>query len=440
MDVIGPDSAAAAPTCWCGNPNTRPYSPEYALCAACGTLVSRAGLAPGEVAVDDDDHAFYGREYWLSHQSSHLGNPDIVSRTRTDLPERCMHWLRTILRYKAPPARVLEIGCAHGGFVALLRWAGYDATGLELSPWVVEYARRTFDVPVLLGPVEGQSIEPGSLDAVVLNDVVEHLPDPVGTLRACGRLLAPDGVLLVQMPSFPEGATFDELVARKSPFLPLMVRMAKEHVHLFSPRAARLMFERLGFPELDFVRAQYAVHDMYFVAGRRPLVRTDPEGLAQTMTATAEGRLTLAWLDLLTGLEPVQAELVARLDVIQRLDADCAARLDVIRQLEAAGAARLEAFRRLDADCAARLDVIRRLEADLHLSNATRQRIEADLRQAWADTEAHRTDADALRADRVRLTSALAERTSAGLARRATRALGRSLRALFGGLAPRARN
>jgi hypothetical protein len=70
MDVIGPDSAAAAPTCWCGNPNTRPYSPEYALCAACGTLVSRAGLAPGEVAVDDDDHAFYGREYWLSHQST----------------------------------------------------------------------------------------------------------------------------------------------------------------------------------------------------------------------------------------------------------------------------------------------------------------------------------------------------------------------------------
>lgn len=330
------EEGKGAPACWCGEVRLRPYSPEYLLCATCGTLVTRDGLTAAEVAVGEDEGAFYGKDYWLSHQREDLGNPDIISRTRTDLPERCMHWLRTLLRYKPPPARVLEIGCAHGGFVALMRWAGYDATGLELSPWVVEYARRTFEIPVLLGPIEGQSVPEGSLDAVVLNDVVEHLPDPLATLGACARLLKPDGVLVVQMPSYPEGLGYDDLLARKSYFLNHMEGKARQHLHLFSPRAARRLCERLGFASTEFTRAMFDVYDMYFVTGRRPLVRHDPEELARSMTATPEGRVKLAWLDLLQEHEAAQADRAARLEVIQRLDAECAARLAVIEQLDAA--------------------------------------------------------------------------------------------------------
>lgn len=338
----------AAPICWCGEKNLQPYSPAYALCATCGTLVARLGLTADEVTVRDDEHAFYGREYWLSHQTQELGIPDIARRARVDLPERCMHWLQTLLRYKPPPARVLEVGCAHGGFVALLRWAGYDATGLELSPWVVEYARQTFGVPVLQGPIEEQSVPEGSLDAVILNDVVEHLPDPQGTLAACARLLKPDGVLVVQMPSFPEGQSYEELLARKSYFLNHMDGKAqREHLNLFSPRAARLLCDRLGFGHVDFVRAMFEVYDMYFVAGRQPLVRRDPEDLARGMTEP-EHRIRQAWFDLLGRVATIEADRAARLNIIQRLDAECAARLAMIEQLNAALArSRAEAGRPL---------------------------------------------------------------------------------------------
>ena len=47
---------------------------------------------------------------------------------------------------------------------------------------------------MLLGPVEDQQIEPGSLDVIALMDVFEHLPDPVSTMRHCLRLLRPDGI------------------------------------------------------------------------------------------------------------------------------------------------------------------------------------------------------------------------------------------------------
>ena len=398
MDSAGTERGA--PVCWCGERDLQPYSPAYALCATCGTLVARLGLTASATAVHDDDQAFYGKDYWLLHQIEDLGNPDITRRARTDLADRCMHWLRTVLRYAPPPARVLEVGCAHGGFVALLRWAGYDATGLELSPWVVDYARRTFDVPVLLGPVEEQAVPEGSLDVIVLNDVVEHLPDPLATLGACARLLKPDGVMVVQMPSFPEGTTYEELKARKSHFLNHMDGKAqREHLNLFSTRAARLLFDRLGFTHTDFVRAVFDVYDMYLVTSRQPLAPHDPNALAQALATIPEGRVKLGWLDLLAQLEPLQADRAARLDVIQRLDAECTARQDVIQ--------------RLDAECAARLDVIHRLDADL--------------RQARADTA---TD----RAERDRLAAELAARGAgprsparklAGLPRRALRFLKR---------------
>src|SRR5919205_1109942 len=96
--------------CWCGRRDLAAYSPEYALCP-CGTLVSLVGLTAEEVVVRDDADAFYGKDYWLGHQVEDLGNPDIFRRARADLPERCLYWLRTLLRYKLPPGRVLELGC-----------------------------------------------------------------------------------------------------------------------------------------------------------------------------------------------------------------------------------------------------------------------------------------------------------------------------------------
>src|SRR5687767_379701 len=214
--------AASTPvSCWCGNADLVPFGPEFVRCATCETLVSRQRGTPADEVthVGADEAGLYGKGYWFEHQTGDVGLPDITTRARADLPERCVHWLRTLLAYKPPPARVQELGSAHGGFVALLKLAGYDAAGLELSPFIVDFARKTFDVPMLLGPVEQQPIEPASLDAVAMMDVLEHLPDPVATMRYVASLLKPDGVLIVQTPRYAEGATFELLAARDDYFL-----------------------------------------------------------------------------------------------------------------------------------------------------------------------------------------------------------------------------
>lgn len=312
------------PTCWCGNADLEPFGPECLRCAACQTLVSRLrGRAADDVtAVGADEAGLYGKGYWFEHQTADVGLPDITARARADLPERCAHWLRTLLAYAPPPGRVQELGSAHGGFVALLRLAGYDAAGLELSPAIVDYARQTFDVPMLLGPIEKQPIEPGSLDAVAMMDVLEHLPDPLATMRHIASLLKPDGVLVAQTPRYAEGATYDELIARDDYFLNHMRGKAPEHLLLFSTASAARLMREAGLPAVVFEPPIFHQYDQYFVAARRPPARAAEDVLRAALERTAGGRMAQALLDATAQRDLYLTEAQKRLAVIDGLAAE----------------------------------------------------------------------------------------------------------------------
>ena len=281
--------------CWCGETWLTEFCAGYARCPTCETLVSLEMPGPDIAHVADDERDFYGRRYWFAYQEQHLGHPTIVARARDDLPERCLYWLRTLLKYRRPPATTLELGAGHGGFVAMLRWAGFDATGLEISPWVVRFARETFGVPMLLGPVEEQAIAPASLDVIVLMDVLEHLRDPVGTMRHCLGLLRPDGFLLVQTPCYPEGSTYAEMAARSE--RPLEILQPAEHLYLFSQRAVRELFARLGAAHVRFEPPLFAQYDMFLLASRAPLAARDGEEPAAALSAAPAARMIQALLD-----------------------------------------------------------------------------------------------------------------------------------------------
>jgi 2-polyprenyl-3-methyl-5-hydroxy-6-metoxy-1,4-benzoquinol methylase len=354
--------------CWCGNADLLPFSPQYLRCPACETLVTARMPAPEFTAVKDDERDFYGRKYWFSHQEQDLGFTNITLRARADLPERCLHWLRVLLKYKLPPGNALELGCAHGGFVALMRWAGFQATGLELSPWVVDFARRAFDIPMLLGPIEDQQIAPGSLDVIALMDVLEHLPDPAGTMRRCLELLTPEGILLIQTPCYAEGATYDEMVAQSAPFLEQLKH--EQHLYLFSRRSIRELFRRLGAEQIAFEPAIFERYDMFLATSRAPLSTTAPEEIERRLSASSGGRMAQALLDLDGQLhylqkkyEILEADHRDRISIIQRLNAqfaavekDRAVRLEVINKLNAQFAA-------VEKDRAVRLEVINKLNA-----------------------------------------------------------------------------
>lgn len=285
--------------CWCGDYRQFHWSDEFNVCRVCGTLVSRAPLAHDAFEVSRDSGELYSKDYWLQRQGEKYGLPPIQQRARHDLPERCLQWLRTLLGHKlpGPGVRTLELGCAHGGFVALMSWAGYRASGLEMSPWVVDFARQTFGVDVHVGPLEKNCPwGPGSLDAIVMNDVIEHLPNPVGTLATAARLLKPDGLFLVQTPEYKEHLPWAELVAAGETAQKPMAGKNEEHLFLYSHRSTRLLWERLGFAHIEFIPALFP-YDMAYIASRQPGVTHAQAEIDAALACTPAGRLVQALLD-----------------------------------------------------------------------------------------------------------------------------------------------
>ena len=275
-------------------------------------------------AVCDDEHDFYGKQYWLGHQADDLGHPDIYDRARYDLTERNLHWLKTLLKYALPPAKVWELGCSHGSFVALMTQAGYKAAGVEMSPWVVEFGRKTFEVPVHVGPVENLEVATQSLDAIALMDVLEHLSDPVTTMSHCMSLLKPGGFLLIQTPEFRGDMRYETLGTEKSPFLVQL--KADEHLYLFSQQSITKFLYQLNAQRIYFEPAIFDHYDMFLIASKTTLEINSPGEIASELESTPKGRLIQALIDLRT------RELEA-LQQLQVSEADRAARLEKINIL-----------------------------------------------------------------------------------------------------------
>jgi 2-polyprenyl-3-methyl-5-hydroxy-6-metoxy-1,4-benzoquinol methylase len=282
--------------CWCGNTQLSVFSNEYGECRSCGTLVSLMGLSPEKLVVQDDEEDFYGKQYWLDHQQKDLGFPNIFQRARNDLTERNLHWLNALLKYRLPAADVLELGCCHGSFVALLKQAGYQAIGLEMSSWVAEFGRETFDIPLLVGPIETQNLKPASLDVIAMMDVLEHFPDPLATMRHCLELLKPDGILLIQTPQFRENISHESLIVDCHPFLGLL--KSEEHLYLFSERSVTGFFKRLGAEYISFEPAIFDCYDMFLAVSRKPMTTNSTTNIDSSLLSTPGGRFALALLDM----------------------------------------------------------------------------------------------------------------------------------------------
>jgi SAM-dependent methyltransferase len=262
----------------------------------------------------------------------------------------------------------------------MLLMAGFEARGLEISPWVVNYARNTFGIPVLLGPLEDQQIEPCSLDVIAMMDVLEHLPDPVTTLRHCLKLLRPDGVMILQTPRYPEFVTYDHLVEKNIPFIE-HIKQPKRigHLYLFSETSVCRLFAHLGLEHVRFEPAIFAHYDMFLLASCAPLKVNDFESVQNTLCANSNGRMVQALLDLENQRQDFRKRCEQLRHQCLQLSEQNAALTGLLREAETARAARLDRIRQLtelleesETDRAARLDRIHQLTELLKESEADR--------------------------------------------------------------------
>jgi SAM-dependent methyltransferase len=138
-------------------------------------------------------------------------------RTLPDVPAENYWYRRHLAVYewiaqRVAGAVVLDMACGEGYGSEVLARAAAAVTGVDGNPEAHEHARLRYTRPGLRfewGAVETYG-EPGTFDAVVFLQTIEHVPDPVAVLRHFRRILKPGGVAYVSTPNLltlaPPGA------------------------------------------------------------------------------------------------------------------------------------------------------------------------------------------------------------------------------------------
>ncbi len=120
------------------------------------------------------------------------GQPD---RTRSEVVAQLV-----AERLNEPRARVLEVGCHRGAFLAAAkaRAPGWELHGFDLSPSLAPWVERICGA----GRYHYGELArvPGAFDACVLIHTLEHVPAPHETLATIRQLLRPAGLLCVVVP------------------------------------------------------------------------------------------------------------------------------------------------------------------------------------------------------------------------------------------------
>lgn len=135
-------------------------------------------------------------------------------------------YFRDITRHFPAGADLLDVGCGTG-------WVSdhfTNYTGVDGSPDAVKAAGelgRNVSLLDLAGPLP---FGDNSFDGAILKDILEHVPDPVMTVRDVYRVLKPGGIVFASSPD-AQRWVWDDYTHRRP----------------FSRRSFRLLFEDQGF-------------------------------------------------------------------------------------------------------------------------------------------------------------------------------------------------
>jgi len=107
-------------------------------------------------------------------------------------------------RYLPAPGLLVEGGIGSGRNLLEFRRLGYQVAGLEIMPEAVARAHQAGLSAVHVHDLtQPWPLPAGTARAVVMLDVLEHVPDPLRTLSHAVGALAPSGGLVLTVPAYP---------------------------------------------------------------------------------------------------------------------------------------------------------------------------------------------------------------------------------------------
>lgn len=168
----------------CDGSRFKPYVDQLIKCSKCG-LVSME-----KIPTFEELKKLYEREYFFGMEySDYLAD-------RLALEKNFKQRIKFLNKYLSDNAVLVEIGCAYGYFLNLLKDEVQWHKGFDVSKESIDYAKKEFGINATSGDfLDDKELKPSSVDLICMWDVVEHLGEPHKHIKKAAQLLKKGGAL-----------------------------------------------------------------------------------------------------------------------------------------------------------------------------------------------------------------------------------------------------
>jgi 2-polyprenyl-3-methyl-5-hydroxy-6-metoxy-1,4-benzoquinol methylase len=205
-------------------------------CRACGFMYTNPRLAESEVNLRYGQEYFFG-EYLPIFQAGPASFSLEVAKNHYRL------YLDLLAALDSPGKRLLDVGCGAGFFLKAAASSGWEVSGTEISEAAADYARTVTGVRVFRGKLEELHLPAKEYDVVTMLDLLEHLFEPLTTLREVRRVMKDGAVLIISTPDI-------QSLSRCFLGQAWAVLSPAEHQSYFSAKTLRRALGQAGFRPL----------------------------------------------------------------------------------------------------------------------------------------------------------------------------------------------
>jgi SAM-dependent methyltransferase len=146
---------------------------------------------------------------------------------------------RLLLSRLSPGQKIIEIGCGRGEVGFLMRGDPLEYAGYEPARGLSDFGIRA-GVPIIQRTFEGDQ----RADAIVIDNVLEHVAEPAKMLEIAASALNPGGILIAITPNVNDIRALSPEWQKRHLWVP------PDHINFFSAKDIDTMFARTGmFPK-----------------------------------------------------------------------------------------------------------------------------------------------------------------------------------------------
>jgi len=257
------------------------YTPTLLYCSNCGLI--RHESIPGY----DKLETFYPDDYLVYNKSFKAASNALYSRLKNMLYSMRAN---KIAKYVGPRGNILDVGCANGAFLLSMKQFGdYGLYGLDIKNTGIDFKGNSIDFKE--GHLEELKYPDNFFDAVILDNVLEHVPDPTVFMKKVFSILKPLGYIFGTTPNF---RSLDRMVFQQYWGGFHMPR----HIYIFDASNLRMFMNKIDISDIRFPitanAADWAVSFQNFM--RRKQKKQDKYRRASYFTIVALALTPIAFI------------------------------------------------------------------------------------------------------------------------------------------------